>query len=177
MPERNVATEQFESLRDHLLAVAYRMLGSHGDAEDAVQETWVRLQRADIRDVGNLAGWLTTVTSRVCLDTLRSRQARRDTPIGTSEPELAGRLQAGNDPEQEAVLADSARRAVLVVLDTLSPAARVAFVLHDVFGVPFDEPPCSAGRPRRRRSSPVALAAECTSVPKSPRATSRGADA
>jgi len=131
---------QFEANRGRLRAVAYRMLGSLGEAEDAVQECWLRLGRTDPDGVGNLAGWLTTVVSRICLDMLRSRKARREQSL---EDLLADELvdaggQAGN-PEEEAVLADSVGLAMLVVLGKLSPAERIAFVLHDIFAVSFDE--------------------------------------
>ena len=124
---------QFETHRNHLRGVAYRMLGSANDAEDAVQESWLRLSRADTSEVENLGGWLTTVTARVCLDMLRSRKSRREDPIDEiPETAVAG-------PEQEALLADSVGPALLVVLETLAPAERLAFVLHDLFAVPFDE--------------------------------------
>ena len=127
--------ERFEADRPHLRAVAYRMLGSLSDAEDAVQEAWIRLQRSDVDGVANLTGWLTTVVGRVCLDMLRSRTSRREEQV----PDPVIVVDEGADPEQEAVLADSVGLALLVVLDTLGPAERVAFVLHDLFGVPFDE--------------------------------------
>jgi RNA polymerase sigma factor (sigma-70 family) len=127
--------ERFETDRPHLRAVAYRMLGSLSDAEDAVQEAWIRLQRSDVDGVANLTGWLTTVVGRVCLDMLRSRTSRREEQV----PDPVIVVDEGADPEQEAVLADSVGLALLVVLDTLGPAERVAFVLHDLFGVPFDE--------------------------------------
>ncbi|MBU3864373.1 sigma-70 family RNA polymerase sigma factor [Streptomyces sp. 4503] len=130
--------ERFERHRGPLRAVAYRMLGSLGEADDAVQETWLRLSRADAEAVGNLSGWLRTVVSRICLDMLRSRTARREEPVGQELPDLARDTGDGGDPEEEAVLADSVGRALLVVLDTLGPAERIAFVLHDVFAVPFD---------------------------------------
>jgi RNA polymerase sigma factor (sigma-70 family) len=134
---------RFESHRAHLRAVAYRMLGSNGEAEDAVQEAWLRLARSDTSDVENLGAWLTTVVARVSLDMLRSRRSRPEEPLGpeTSGPAVAGFIgPAGReDPESEAVLADSVGLALLVVLDTLTPAERLAFVLHDLFGVPFDE--------------------------------------
>jgi RNA polymerase sigma factor (sigma-70 family) len=138
--------ERFEGNRARLRAMAYRMLGSGSDAEDAVQEAWLRAARAGADGVANLDGWLTTITSRVCLDMLRSRQARREDLAGAAEEEFG--LQAAVDggagadaggPEQEAVLADSVGLALLVVLDRLGPAERVAFVLHDMFGVPFEE--------------------------------------
>ncbi|MFF8594730.1 sigma-70 family RNA polymerase sigma factor [Streptomyces sp. NPDC015220] len=125
---------RFERRRGHLRAVAYRMLGSLSEAEDAVQETWLRLGRTGADGIDNLSGWLTTVVSRVCLDMLRSRTARREEPYGHHAPEAAG---AGG-PEEEALLADSVGVALLVVLGTLSPPERVAFVLHDLFAVPFD---------------------------------------
>ncbi|MER8156652.1 sigma-70 family RNA polymerase sigma factor [Streptomyces sp. NPDC094472] len=130
--------ERFETHRGPLRAVAYRMLGSLSEADDAVQETWLRLSRADTEAVGNLSGWLRTVVSRICLDMLRSRTAHREEPVGQELPDLARERGDGGDPEEEAVLADSVGRALLVVLDTLGPAERIAFVLHDVFAVPFD---------------------------------------
>jgi RNA polymerase sigma factor (sigma-70 family) len=130
---------RFEAHRDHLRAVAYRMLGSLSEADDAVQETWLRLSRADTSEVENLGGWLTTVLARVCLDILRARRSRREEPLGAPMPEpILGRPD-GVDPEHEALLADAVGLALLVVLDTLTPAERLAFVLHDMFAVPFDE--------------------------------------
>ncbi|HEY6333945.1 MAG TPA: sigma-70 family RNA polymerase sigma factor [Blastocatellia bacterium] len=126
--------ERFESSRPHLRAVAYRMLGSGGEAEDAVQESWLRLSRADVLSIDNLEGWLTTVVARVCLDMLRSRKSRREDPPARQEPDPAA-----SNPEQEAQLAESVGLALLVVLDRLAPAERVAFILHDVFGVSFDD--------------------------------------
>ncbi|MGH9154964.1 MAG: sigma-70 family RNA polymerase sigma factor [Acidimicrobiales bacterium] len=131
--------KRFEGHRAHLRAVAYRMLGSQGEAEDAVQEAWLRLSRSDATEIENLGGWLTTVVSRVSLDMLRSRRSRREEPAGTQVPDDIGSLELGSDPEHEAVLADSVGAALLVVLDTLTPAERLAFVLHDMFAVPFDE--------------------------------------
>ncbi|MEU7005093.1 sigma-70 family RNA polymerase sigma factor [Nonomuraea sp. NPDC046570] len=138
MDEHNLLAERFETHRGHLRTVAYRMLGSLNDADDAVQETWLRLNRSDTSEVENLAGWLTKVVARVCLDMLRSRTARRDDPVGWVVPEPAptGRQ---TDPEQEALLAESVGLALLVVLERLTPAERIAFVLHDMFAVPFDE--------------------------------------
>ena len=130
--------ERFEEYRGHLTGVAYRMLGSASEAEDAVQETWVRLRRTDSSSINNLGGWLTTVTARVCLNMLRSRRTRREDPLPPDDPPL-DEAQSSVDPEQEAVLADSVGLALLVVLDTLGPAERLAFVLHDMFAVPFDE--------------------------------------
>ena len=139
--------ERFEGNRARLRAMAYRMLGSASDAEDAVQEAWLRAARAGADGVANLDGWLTTITSRVCLDMLRSRQARREDLAGAAEEEFGLQAAVGGGaqspdaggPEQEAVLADSVGLALLVVLDRLAPAERVAFVLHDMFGVPFEE--------------------------------------
>ena len=138
---------RFEGNRARLRAMAYRMLGSASDADDAVQEGWLRAARAGADGVANLDGWLTTITSRVCLDMLRSRQARHEQLAGDAEEEFELRGFAGGGvgspdvagPEQEAVLADSVGLALLVVLDRLAPAERVAFVLHDMFGVPFEE--------------------------------------
>jgi RNA polymerase sigma factor (sigma-70 family) len=132
--------EQFEAHRAHLRAVAYRMLGSPVEADDAVQEAWLRLSRSDTSDVANLGGWLTTVVARVCLDMLRSRTSRREEPLGACPGEQGGVAAAeGTDPEHEAMLADSVGLALLVVLETLAPAERVAFVLHDMFAVPYEE--------------------------------------
>jgi RNA polymerase sigma-70 factor (ECF subfamily) len=129
--------EEFERNRRHLQAVAYRMLGSATEAEDAVQDAWLRLSHSDTEEVANLGGWLTTVVARVCLDMLRSRRARRETYVGSWLPEPV--VTVANGPEDEAVLADSVGLALLVILDTLTPAERLAFVLHDMFGMPFDE--------------------------------------
>ena len=131
--------EQFEAERSHLRAVAYRMLGSLSEADDAVQESWLHLSRADTSGVVNLSGWLTTVVARVCLDMLRSRRSRREEPLGEDVSEPMMSREDGIDPEQEALLADSVGLALLVVLETLAPAERLAFVLHDLFDVPFDE--------------------------------------
>ena len=130
--------EEFEANRSHLRAVAYRMLGSVNEADDAVQETWLRLSRSDTREVENLTGWLTTVVARVCLDLLRSRKGRREESLDAEVTDLATSGQT-QDPEHEALLADSVGLALLVVLDTLTPAERLAFVLHDTFAVSFDE--------------------------------------
>jgi RNA polymerase sigma factor (sigma-70 family) len=129
----DVLAERFEQHRGHLLAVAQRMLGSGAEADDAVQEAWLRLHRTGADDVDNLGGWLTTVVARVCLDMLRTRTARREEPIDEHVPEPV------DGPEREALLADAVGPALLVVLDTLTPAERLAFVLHDLFAVPFDE--------------------------------------
>jgi len=131
--------ERFEAHRTHLRAVAYRMLGSLSEADDAVQEAWLRLGRADTDGVENLGGWLTTVVARVCLDMLRSRKSRREEPLGAHLPEPIVSREGAIDPEHEALLADSVGLALLVVLQTLAPAERLAFVLHDMFAVPFDE--------------------------------------
>ena len=130
-------TEEFERHRQHLESVAYRMLGSRTEAEDAVQEAWLRLSRSDAETVENLVGWLTTVVARVSLDMLRSRRARREDYAGSWLPEPIVTIE--NGPEDEAVLADSVRLALLVVLETLTPVERLAFVLHDMFGMPFEE--------------------------------------
>jgi RNA polymerase sigma factor (sigma-70 family) len=132
-------TEGFEAHRGRLRAVAYRMLGSSSEAEDAVQEAWLRLSRSDTGRVHNLGRWLTTVVGRICLDMLRARAARREAPLDDYAPELIESRADAPDPEQEALMADSVGLALLVVLDTLSPAERLAFVLHDMFSVPFDE--------------------------------------
>jgi RNA polymerase sigma factor (sigma-70 family) len=137
--EREYLAERFEANRTHLRAVAYRMLGSVSEADDAVQEAWLRLNRSGADDVENLPGWLTTVVARVCLDMLRSRKARREEPFGPHVPEPIVSREDGVDPEQEALLADSVGLALLVVLETLGPNERLAFVLHDMFGVSFDE--------------------------------------
>jgi RNA polymerase sigma-70 factor (ECF subfamily) len=137
--ERDCLAEPFEEHRTHLRAVAYRMLGSLSDADDAVQEAWLRLSRSDTSGVENLRGWLTTVVARVCLDMLRSRKARPEEPLGAHVPDPIVSRENGIDPEHEAQLADSVGLALLVVLETLGPAERVAFVLHDMFDLPFDE--------------------------------------
>jgi RNA polymerase sigma-70 factor, ECF subfamily len=140
----DVLAERFESHRGHLRAVAYRMLGSRAEADDAVQEAWLRLSRSDTSDVANLGGWLTTVVGRVCLDMLRSRRSRGEEPMDlTASAPGAGE---SGDPEREALLADSVGLALLVVLDTLTPAERLAFVLHDLFAVPYEEVAPIVGR-------------------------------
>src|SRR5262245_14909179 len=154
MDQQRWLTEQFETHRTHLRGVAYRMLGSRSEADDAVQEAWLRLSRSDTSGVRNLAGWLTTVVARVCLDMLRSRKAKAEQSLEEEKAEPAaakaeaGGLQTGAavDPEQEAILAESVGLALLVVLDTLAPAERLAFVLHDMFAVPFDEIAAIVGR-------------------------------
>ncbi|OHV35331.1 RNA polymerase subunit sigma-70 [Pseudofrankia sp. EUN1h] len=138
---------RFEENRSYLRSVAYRMLGSFAEADDAVQETWLRLARSDADGIDNLRGWLTTVVGRVCLNALRSRAARREEPLEARLPDpVVTRPDAAAGPEQEAVLAESVGLALLVVLDTLSPPERLAFVLHDLFGVPFDEIAPMVGR-------------------------------
>jgi len=139
MQDHDWLAERFEANRTNLRAVAYRMLGSVNEADDAVQEAWLRLSRADTSDVENLGGWLTTVVARVSLDVLRSRASRREEPMTLHLPEPIAPDDGGVDPEHEAVVADSVGLAMLVVLDALAPAERVAFVLHDMFAVPFDE--------------------------------------
>ena len=138
--------DQFEQHRAHLRGVAYRMLGSSSEADDAVQDAWLRLQGSDTSGVENLRGWLTTVVARVCLDVLRARKARREESLDGQPVEPVANGERGRNPEQEAVLADSVGLALLVVLDTLSPAERLAFVLHDTFAVPFDEIAAITGR-------------------------------
>ena len=139
MNDNDVLAQQFEAHRTHLRAVAYRMLGSLSEADDAVQDAWIRVTRADASKVDNLGGWLTTIVARVCLNMLRARKTRREAPLEAHLPDPVVSPQDGMDPEQEALLADSVGLAMLVVLDSLTPAERVAFVLHDVFAVPFDE--------------------------------------
>ena len=146
MDQQSWLTERFEENRARLRGVAYRMLGSLSEAEDAVQEAWLRLNRIDTATVENLGGWLTTVVSRVCLDVLRSRKSRREEPIDAQVTEPSVVRGEGADPEGEAVLADSVGVALLVVLDTLTPAERLAFVLHDLFAMPFDEIGSIVGR-------------------------------
>ena len=139
MDEREWLTERFEEHRRHLSAVAYRMLGSVTEAEDALQEAWLRIRDQDPRAVDNMQAWLTTVVGRVCLNMLRSRRARREEFFDVHVPDPVVTLRDTPGPEQEALLADSVGLALLVVLDALAPAERLAFVLHDVFGVPFSE--------------------------------------
>jgi RNA polymerase sigma factor (sigma-70 family) len=144
MSERDRLAQRFEADRGRLRAVAYRMLGSTTEADDAVQESWLRLDRSDTSDVENLGGWLTTIVARVCLDMLRSRTSRREDSLGVHipDPPLGSTTTAAEEaggPENEALLSDAVGSALLVVLDTLAPAERLAFVLHDLFAVPFDE--------------------------------------
>jgi RNA polymerase sigma factor (sigma-70 family) len=139
MDERDWLAAQFEEQRPRLRGVAYRMLGSLSEADDAVQEAWLRLSRTDTSDVDNLGGWLTTVVARISLNMLRSRKVRREEPLGVHIPDPIVDRADGTNPEHEALLADSVGLALLVVLETLTPAERLAFVLHDIFAVPFDE--------------------------------------
>jgi RNA polymerase sigma-70 factor, ECF subfamily len=168
MTEQDWLAQQFEEQRPHLRAVAYRMLGSLSEADDAVQEAWLRLSRADTSDVENLGGWLTTVVARVALNMLRSRNTRRERPLDVHVPDPIVDPAGGTDPEHEALLSDAVGLALLVVLETLPPPERLAFVLHDMFAVPFSEIAtilerspdaarqlASRGRRRVRGSAPV----------------------
>lgn len=139
MPPADPITQEFEAHRTHLRAVAFRMLGSVSEADDALQEAWLRLSRADAAGVHNMGGWLTTIVARVCLDMLRTRRSRREEPLGPTVPEPIVSSYDGVDPEHQALLADSVGLALLVVLELLRPQERIAFVLHDMFGVPFEE--------------------------------------
>src|SRR5215813_2237238 len=139
MTDRDWLAAEFEEQRPHLRRVAYRMLGSLDESEDAIQEAWLRLSRTGGKGIDNLGGWLTTVVGRVCLDMLRSRRARREDSVDGWLPDPIVSVDDQTDPEQEALLADSVGLALLVVLETLSPAERLAFVLHDMFAVPFDD--------------------------------------
>src|SRR5262245_2957869 len=139
MDEHNWLAERFEAHRARLRGVAYRMLGSLPEADDAVQEAWLRLSRADASGVDNLGAWLTTVVARICLNVLHARRARREQPLDAHVPDPIVDRADGGDPEQEAILGESVGLALLVGLETLAPAERVAFVLHDVFAVPFEE--------------------------------------
>jgi RNA polymerase sigma factor (sigma-70 family) len=139
MDEQDWLAQRFEENRAHMRAVAYRMLGSISEADDAVQEAWLRLSRSDTSGIENLGGWLTTVVGRVCLNMLRSRSSRREVPLDVHVPDPIVSRKDGSDPEHEALLDDSVGLALLVVLETLPPAERLAFVLHDMFAVPFEE--------------------------------------
>src|SRR5205807_3059793 len=139
MDRQELLAGEFEQARPQLRAVAYRMLGSLSEADDAVQDAWLRLSRADTSEVENLRGWLTTIVARVALNMLRSRNTRREQPLGVHVPDPVVDPADGTDPEHEALLADSVGLALLVVLETLSPAERLAFVLHDMFAVPFEQ--------------------------------------
>jgi RNA polymerase sigma-70 factor (ECF subfamily) len=144
--DQDSLAKRFEENRGHLRAVAYRMLGSVTEADDAVQEAWLRLSRSDAKAIDNFGGWLTTVVGRVCLDMLRSRTSRREESLTEQISEPVGKVKSGGDPEQEAVLADSVGIALLVVLDRLTPAERLSFVLHDIFAVSFEEIASIVGR-------------------------------
>jgi len=146
MDQNQWLADRFEEHRAHLRAVAYRMLGSLAEADDAVQDTWLRLSRAEAGEVENLRGWLTTITARVCLNMLRSRNRRREEPLGVHVPDPVLSARGGLQPEEEALLADSVGLALQVVLDTLTPAERLAFVLHDMFELPFEEIAPMVGR-------------------------------
>jgi RNA polymerase sigma-70 factor (ECF subfamily) len=146
MDEHEWLAERFEEHRSHLRAVAYRMLGSLSEADDAVQESWLRLSRSDASDIENLGGWLTTVVARVCLNMLRSRDTRREEPMSAYVPDPIISREGELDPDDEVILADSVGLALLVVLETLAPAERLAFVLHDMFAVPFHEIAPMVGR-------------------------------
>jgi RNA polymerase sigma factor (sigma-70 family) len=139
MHDHEWLAKQFETNRTHLRSVAYRMLGSVSEAEDAVQEAWLRSSRADATSVANLGGWFTTIVARVCLDMLRSRESRRETSLDADAPEPPSSRAHEHDVEHDVVLADSVGLALLVVLETLTPAERIAFVLHDMFDLPFEE--------------------------------------
>jgi RNA polymerase sigma-70 factor, ECF subfamily len=147
MTESELLAEDFEKNRTRLRAVAYRMLGSLAEADDAVQEAWLRLSRSDASDVENLGAWLTTIVVRICLNVLRSRNSRREEPLGVHVPDPVISRTDGANPEDQALLADSVGLALQVVLGTLAPAERLAFVLHDMFGLPFDEIAPMVGRP------------------------------
>jgi RNA polymerase sigma factor (sigma-70 family) len=146
MPDEEFWAARFEEHRPRLRAVAYRMLGSFAEADDAVQETWLRVSRASGDDVENIGGWLTTIVSRQCLNMLRSRATRREEPLDVRVPDLVVESGDGADPAEQGVLADSVGLALLVVLEALDPAERLAFVLHDMFAVPFDEIAPMVGR-------------------------------
>jgi len=146
MDEHDWLAERFEENRGHLRAVAYRMLGSLSEADDAVQEAWLRLSRSDTRDIHNLGGWLTTVVARVSLNMLRSRASRREEPLDSHVPDPVISREEAIDPEDQALLAEGVGLALLVVLETLAPAERLAFVLHDMFAVPFEEIAAILGR-------------------------------
>ncbi len=177
MDESDLLAERFEVNRTHLRAVGYRMLGSISEADDAVQEAWLRLSGADTSAVDNLEGWLTTVVARVCLDMLRSRKSRHEQPLGIHVPDPIVDHQDGSDPEHQALIADAVGLALLVVLDTLTPAERLAFVLHDLFALSFDEiAPIVERSPPRPGSSPAAHAAVSGDGPPSPTLTSTASE-
>ena len=168
MTDQDWLAERFESNRSHLRGVAYRILGSLSDADDAVQEAWVRLNRTDTSNVENLRAWLTTVVGRVCLNMLRARKTRRELSLDSHVPDPVVSPEEGVDPEQEALLGDSVGLALLVVLESLTPAERVAFVLHDVFAVPFDNIAPIVGRTpdaARQLASRARRRVQCAPVP------------
>jgi RNA polymerase sigma factor (sigma-70 family) len=171
MDEQRWLVEQFEANRAHLAAVAYRMLGSRSEADDAVQEAWLRLSRSDAGEITNLGGWLTTVVSRLCLDMLRSRRSRREESLDPHVPDPIVSRHDRIDPEHQALVADSVSLALLVVLETLDPAERLALVLHDMFAVPFDEISQIVGRSpeatRQLASRARRLVRGTTTVPQS----------
>ena len=187
MDENEWLADRFEEQRTHLRAVAYRMLGSLTEADDAVQDAWLRVSRAGTSEVENLGGWLTTIVARVCLNMLRSRNRRREEPFGVHLPDPVVSPDAELQPEEEALLADSVGLALLVVLDTLTPAERLAFVLHDMFELPFDEiapmvgrtpvaagsspagPDAASRAPRSRRRTPISPVSGRSSTPSSGR--------
>jgi RNA polymerase sigma-70 factor, ECF subfamily len=167
--ERDWLAQKFEENRPHLRAVAYRMLGSLGEADDAVQEAWLRLNRSDANNIENLGGWLTMVIGRVCLDMLRSRKSRREESLDARIPDPILSSEDSLDPEREALLADSVGLALLVVLETLAPPERLAFVLHDMFAVPFDEIASIVGAlPLRQDNWRAVHAAGCRERPRFP---------
>ena len=173
MDEREWLAQRFEEHRSRLRAVAYRVLGSLGEADDAVQEAWLRLSRSHAGGVENLGAWLTTVVGRVSLDMLRSRRRRREEPPSVHVPEPILDRTDGTDPEHEALLADSVGLALLMVLETLTPAERLVFVLHDMFAVPFDEiAPIVDRSPGRPASSPAVPAAAYSARTRAPTPTS-----
>src|SRR5512134_251233 len=174
MSERDYLAERFEEHRTHLRAVAYRMLGAVSEVDDAVQEAWLRLSRTDAAGIDNLGGWLTTVVARVCLDMLRSRQSRREEPLTPDAPEPVATGPRGCSPEEEALLADSVGLALLVVLDRLAPAERLAFVLHDMFAVPFEEIAPIVGRSAEATRQLASRARRRGDDPPRPRSPARG---
>jgi|SRR6266568_5822051 len=166
MEDSEWLTERFQQHRSHLRGVAYRMLGSVSEADDALQEAWLRLRDQDPRSVENMQAWLTTIVGRVCLNMLRARRARREELSDVYVPDPVVSLEGSVDPEQEALVADSVGLALLVVLDALAPPERLAFVLHDVFGVPFADIAAVLHRPRLpRSSSPAERGDACTARP------------
>ena len=179
MPTPEWLAEQFEQHRAHLRAVAYRMLGSASEAEDAVQESWIRLGRTDVSGVENLRAWLTTVVARVCLDMLRTRASRREDPLDVHVPDPIVRAISRGDegPETDAILADSVGLALLVVLEQLEPAERLAFVLHDVFGMTFEEIAPIVDRSSSQRASSRAARADGSRARRRPRTPTCGSSA